>query len=132
MPLQRPVNDRQLEILRRIADGRQPVSSTEPELATTVYALRARGLVETKRRNGGWAAVPTEHGVFYAQHERYPTHPRNGQRPPRATPAPGAAPSPARPPLLNRSPGEPPRRARTPPPRRTRSRCPGNYAPRIR
>ncbi|MCW3040829.1 MAG: hypothetical protein JWM31_2734 [Solirubrobacterales bacterium] len=80
MPLQRPVNDRQLGVLRRIVVGRQPVTSAEPALATTVYALRARGLVQTERRDSGWVAVPTEHGAFYAQHEHYPVTRTNGQR----------------------------------------------------
>jgi hypothetical protein len=72
VPLQRPVNDRQLQVLRRIVDGQKPVSSSEPALATTAYALRARGLIETKRSDGGWTAVPTDLGIFYLQHERYP------------------------------------------------------------
>lgn len=96
MPLQRPVNDRQLEVLRRVVDGRQPVTSAEPALATTVYALRARGLVQTERSDGGWVAVTTEHGAFYAQHEHYPVTRANGQRLDRA-PRKAPARPPARP-----------------------------------
>ena len=47
------VNDRELDILRRIADGVELVTSREYHLATSVYALRNRGLVATTRTGGG-------------------------------------------------------------------------------
>lgn len=53
------LNERQLTVLRRIAEGVEPVTSAEPHLALTVYALRDRGLVEAKRRAGRWAATIT-------------------------------------------------------------------------
>jgi hypothetical protein len=45
-----------------------------------VYALRARGLVQTERSDGGWVAVTTEHGAFYAMHKHHPVTRANGQR----------------------------------------------------
>ena len=57
-----PLNDRQLAVLRRIGAGAEPVTSAEPTLAITVYALLARGLVTTPRRQGVWQAELTEAG----------------------------------------------------------------------
>jgi hypothetical protein len=66
------VNDRQLALLRRIADGVEPVTSREYHLATTVYALRNRGLVATTRTGGGgWTASITVEGRYYLAHGRY-------------------------------------------------------------
>ena len=101
MPLRRPVNDRQLDLLRRVANAREPVTSAEPTLATTVYALRARGLLRTERRDGGWAAILTHDGAFFAQHERYPPPERNGQLHARAGRPAGVA-APASPPPRTR------------------------------
>jgi hypothetical protein len=55
-----PLNDRQLGVLRRIAEGAESVTSLEPALATTVYALRGRrGLVSTPQSKGGRRAEIT-------------------------------------------------------------------------
>jgi DNA-binding IscR family transcriptional regulator len=63
------VNDRQLALLRRVAEGVEPVTSREYHLATTMYALRNRGLVTTKRMGGGaWIASITEEGRYYLAH----------------------------------------------------------------
>jgi hypothetical protein len=70
------VNDRQLALLRRIADGVVPVTSHEYHLATTVYALRNRGLVATTRTDGGgWTASITDEGRYYIAHGHYPADP---------------------------------------------------------
>lgn len=42
------------------------------ELAVTVYALRDRGLVNTRRSGGTWEAEITEAGRRYLSHEYYP------------------------------------------------------------
>lgn len=69
------LNERQLAILRRIGDGVDPVSARSPELASTVYALRNRGLVATPRRDGIWRAEITEAGRFYLEHDHHPDRP---------------------------------------------------------
>lgn len=61
----------QLDALRRIADGQQPITSREPALATTVYALRTRRLVTTPRSGGVWTAVITDAGRYYLDHGEY-------------------------------------------------------------
>jgi hypothetical protein len=70
-----PLNERQLAVLRRVDDGSDPVSAKIPELATTVYALRNRGLVTTPRRDGVWYAQITEAGRFYLEHGHHPDRP---------------------------------------------------------
>ncbi|MDQ1710829.1 MAG: hypothetical protein QOE45_279 [Frankiaceae bacterium] len=62
------INERQRALLERIADGREPVTSSEHWLATTVYALRGRKLVRTVRTAGGWSAEITEEGRYYLAH----------------------------------------------------------------
>lgn len=72
------LNERQLGVLRRIGEGKDPVGSGNPELATTVYALRNRGLVVTPRRDGGWCAEITDAGRFYLEHGHHPDRPDPG------------------------------------------------------
>jgi hypothetical protein len=73
------LNDRQLQLLGRIAASTEPVTSQEYTLAATVYALRSRGLVTTARRPAGtWVAAVTEAGRHYLEHGAYP--PRNETR----------------------------------------------------
>lgn len=68
----RRLNERQLDVLRRIGDEVRPVTSREFALATSVYALRNRGLVTTKRGGGIWTAAITEAGRYYLEHGRHP------------------------------------------------------------
>ncbi len=70
-----PLNDRQLSLLRRVGDGGEPVGSSDPGIAATVYALRARGLVTTPRAACGWRAEITEAGRFYLEHGHHPDRP---------------------------------------------------------
>ncbi|MFJ8469591.1 hypothetical protein [Streptomyces swartbergensis] len=56
------LNERQLDVLRRICHGETPITSDDSGLAATVYALRNRGLVTTTRADGRWSAAPTEAG----------------------------------------------------------------------
>lgn len=41
------LNERQLDVLRRIYHAQTPITSDDSDLAATVYALRNRGLVTT-------------------------------------------------------------------------------------
>ena len=66
------LNERQLSLLKRIAEGGQPVTSKEPALATTVYALRNRWLVTTSRSAGVWTAAITDAGLYYLEHGHHP------------------------------------------------------------
>ena len=66
------LNTRQVELLRRIVEGVEPVTSREHTLAITVYALRSRGLVTTRRADGIWVAAATDTGRYYAEHGTYP------------------------------------------------------------
>lgn len=67
------LNERQLDVLRRICRGTTPVTSEEASLAATVYALRNRGLVTTTRAEGRWTAAPTDAGRQYlAQNDPAP------------------------------------------------------------
>lgn len=88
MGLWDPLNPRQLDILRRIADPTVPVGSGDPSLARTVYALRDRGLVTTPGHASGWHAEITEAGVFYLKHGFHPSRPpRTDDRGRRKAPA---------------------------------------------
>lgn len=69
------LNDRQLMVLQRIGEGHEPVNAKTPELATTVYALRNRGLVTTHRIDGIWQAEITDAGRFYLEYGYHPDRP---------------------------------------------------------
>lgn len=53
----------------------EPVTSKDSGLATTVYALRGRGLVTTPRQNGVGRAEITEAGTYYLEHGHHPDQP---------------------------------------------------------
>ena len=72
MTPKRKLNERQLAVLRRIADGIAPITSEEWDLARTVYALRDRKLVTTSRGDGMWTAHITDAGQFFVAHGHYP------------------------------------------------------------
>jgi hypothetical protein len=78
-----PLNERQLDVLRRAADG--TVSSQDWELARTVYALRERKLVETTKGDHRWTARITDGGVFYLAHGHYLDEEQPVTRPARAS-----------------------------------------------
>jgi hypothetical protein len=83
------LNDRQLAVLRRVGAGTDPVTAKNPELATTVRALRGRGLVTMPRQDGIWSAEITEAGQFYLDRGYHPDKPQatSATKPP-ARPAP--------------------------------------------
>lgn len=85
------LNDRQVAVLRRVGAGTDPVTAKNPELATTVRALRGRGLVTMPRRDGIWSAEITEAGQFYLDRGYHPDKPQAepaAMRPARPTPPP--------------------------------------------
>lgn len=65
----------QLAVLERVGDPDDQVTARDSALATTVYALRNRGLVVTPRVDGCWRAEITEAGRFYLKHGYHPERP---------------------------------------------------------
>ncbi|MFE6530140.1 hypothetical protein ACFVMA_14495 [Streptomyces rochei] len=74
------LNDRQLTLLRDIADGKDP-SAQDPGMRRSTYALRDRGLVTVSRQGGGWQTQVTEAGQFYLERGHHPEHPTLGGAP---------------------------------------------------
>ena len=72
----RPLDDRQLAVLRWVGDGCPDGPLAVPENKNRAQALANRGLVEVKRGKRGWRAVLTEAGRFYRDHGRYPEPPK--------------------------------------------------------
>lgn len=72
--MDKPVNVRQLEVLRWIAD-RCPVGKwPEDDFShrTSAAALKSRGLVKVSGRGKTWSAAATEAGTHYLEHGTYP------------------------------------------------------------
>lgn len=65
------LNDRQLDVLRRIDTGTDRVTRRDHDLAQTVYALRRRGLVTTPIEDGIWRAEITDAGRYYLEHGQF-------------------------------------------------------------
>lgn len=70
----RPVNARQLEVLRWVADGCRDGRWPPDDFTykTTAGALKGRGLVTIKGRGATWHAAITEAGTYYLEHGEYP------------------------------------------------------------
>lgn len=68
------VNDRQLEVLRWIADSCPAGKWPEDDFShrTSAVALKSRGLVTIKGRSRTWSAAVTEVGTHYLEHGAYP------------------------------------------------------------
>lgn len=62
------MNDIQLKLLRRIADGSSPIRSSESNLAVSVYALRSRKLVTLTGQRHYWTASITDLGRSVLEH----------------------------------------------------------------
>ncbi|QQQ75482.1 hypothetical protein IOD16_31005 [Saccharothrix sp. 6-C] len=69
------LTDHQLAVLQRVGDPDDQVTARDSALATTVYALRNRGLVVTPRVDGRWRAEITVAGRFYLEHGYHPERP---------------------------------------------------------
>ncbi len=67
-----PLNELQLSVLSRIADGDGLGGPEQTGYRLSVYALRDRGLVTAGKRHGRWQAHITEAGRFYLEHGRHP------------------------------------------------------------
>lgn len=68
------VNDRQLEVLRWIADGCPEGKWPEDDFSykTSAAALKSRGLATIKGRGRTWSVAITEAGTHYVEHGTYP------------------------------------------------------------
>jgi hypothetical protein len=67
-----PLNDRQLEVLRWIAQG-CPEGVMKGHLHKQIaVALQNRRLVQISKKGGSWRAVATDAGRHYAEHGAYP------------------------------------------------------------
>lgn len=86
----KPVNERQLEVLRWIADGCPEGVWEDFTYKTTAIALQGRHSAKVSKR-GGWHAEITDDGRYHLQHGEYPGEPPREARPrqaPLARPAP--------------------------------------------
>ncbi|WP_068482594.1 hypothetical protein [Pseudoclavibacter helvolus] len=72
--MNRPVNDRQLEVLRWIADGCPAGQWTEDDNAHKISAaaLKSRGLATVTGHGRTWTAAITDDGTHYLAHGSYP------------------------------------------------------------
>jgi hypothetical protein len=70
--LNAPLNDRQLEVLKWIADGCQAGEMTAPTYKTTAIALQDRRLVTVSKKKGVWRADLTDASRYYLEHGSYP------------------------------------------------------------
>ncbi|MGP4019138.1 hypothetical protein [Saccharopolyspora sp. 5N708] len=65
------LNDKQVAVLRRIADGDDLGSPEAVALRVSARALAARGLVRVSRSDG-WHAMITDAGRYYVEHGHHP------------------------------------------------------------
>ncbi|MCC9055196.1 hypothetical protein LOK55_13095 [Microbacterium sp. F2E] len=72
--MSRPVNDRQLEVLRWIADGCPPGKWPEDDNVHKISAsaLKSRGLATVTGHGRTWTAAITDAGTHYLEHGSYP------------------------------------------------------------
>jgi hypothetical protein len=69
-----PINERQAELLERIAGGDTLSSAADVEHRRSAYALRDRGLVTVSKRAGVFTAQVTDRGRYRLDHDHYPEH----------------------------------------------------------
>jgi hypothetical protein len=67
-----PLNARQVDVLRWIANGCPPGVMEGHSYKTTAVALQDRRLVVVSKKGGVWSATATEAGRYYAEHGRHP------------------------------------------------------------
>jgi hypothetical protein len=75
-----PLNARQAEVLRWIADGCPDGRMAGYSYKTTAVALQNRRLVTISKRGGSWRAALTDTGSYYVQHDTYPLTPATGRK----------------------------------------------------
>jgi hypothetical protein len=79
-----PLSDRQVEVLRWIADGCPDGVMTDFTYKTTAVALQNRRLVTVSKRGGVWRSAIADAGQYYLTHGTYPSPPAvRSQRLPR-------------------------------------------------
>lgn len=76
-----PINERQLEVLRWVADGCPDGVMTDHRHKLSAVALKSRRLVKISKR-GGWHAEITDDGRYYLNHRKYPEAQRRTSRKP--------------------------------------------------
>lgn len=69
-----PINERQLAVLQRVADG-DCLDTADAAVRKSARALQDRSLVEISRRGGEYRATLTDAGHFYLKHGCHPDHP---------------------------------------------------------
>ncbi|MEU4294799.1 hypothetical protein AB0E63_41810 [Kribbella sp. NPDC026596] len=74
-----PINERQREVLVRIAAGEDLSGDANIPSRTSAGALRNRGLITIHRHAGRWDADITEVGKFYLANGHHPDDPRHAQ-----------------------------------------------------
>jgi hypothetical protein len=70
-----PLNNRQLELLQRIASAEDLTSSDHAGLKRSAKALQDRGLVAISGSGAMWQARITDAGTVYLEHGHHPDHP---------------------------------------------------------
>ncbi len=72
MPRRQPLSDRQLEVLRWIAQGCPDADWPDEGHKNSARALESRGLTRVLRTGKLWHAVVTADGQYYLDHGCYP------------------------------------------------------------
>ncbi|MGK5737462.1 hypothetical protein [Micromonospora sp. URMC 103] len=80
------LNGRQMDFLRRIADGDDLSTPEGVAHRTSARALQTRRLLHITRMDGTWRATVTEAGRFYLQHGFHPEDPAHVANPPTTRP----------------------------------------------
>ncbi|WP_160049952.1 hypothetical protein [Nocardiopsis sp. FR4] len=76
-----PLNELQLSVLSKIAEGVDLSSREGAKYRRSAYALRDRGLVTAGRKQGRWQAHVTDAGRFYLKHGHHPDRPSDEESP---------------------------------------------------
>ncbi|MBB4934736.1 hypothetical protein F4561_005630 [Lipingzhangella halophila] len=69
-----PLNEKQLEVLRWIAQGYPQRDWPDHTHKSSALALQGRGLVKVSKKGGTWSAAITDDGRYYLDHGRYSDH----------------------------------------------------------
>jgi len=73
-----PLNERQLDVLTRIAAGDDLGAPEYSSPRASANAVRNRGLLAISKRGGVWRAEVTVAGQYYLEHGHHPDHPLHG------------------------------------------------------
>jgi excisionase family DNA binding protein len=91
VPRRQPLSDRQINVLRWIADGCPAREWPDESHKLTARALESRGLARVRRKGKLWHAILAEDGQYYLDHGRYPEPPQQEPAPTRGLPESGQA-----------------------------------------